>query len=57
MGGNFSKATETWKFLSHPLEWQTNLVFKEGSNNIFQSSIKFQGQVLYTDCSKPQVLY
>lgn len=57
MGRNFWNANKTRKLLFHPLEWQTNLIFKEGSNNIFQSSIRFQGQILYTDSSKSQVLY
>lgn len=56
-GRNFWNANKTWKLLSHVLEWQTNLIFKEGSSNIFQSSIKFQGQVLYTESSKSLVLY
>lgn len=57
VGRHFWNADKTRKLLSYPLEWQTNLIFKEGSNNIIQSPIKFQGQVLYTDSSKSQVLY
>lgn len=56
-GWNFCNASKTWHFLPHLLEWQTNLIFKEGSYNIFQSSLTFQGQVLYIDSSKSQLLY